>query len=108
MTYTILNNGRAITCRICGLTSYNPHDVEHRYCGKCHIVHDEQLSLKPGDEVLILKGHPWAGETGTLIAHETYGLGWLGWKVRLNHGQECYVQPNKLTVIRAAKLWGRA
>jgi hypothetical protein len=26
----------AIRCLDCGHTSYNPHDVTHRYCGHCH------------------------------------------------------------------------
>jgi hypothetical protein len=26
----------SITCPQCGRTSYNPNDVEQRYCGACH------------------------------------------------------------------------
>lgn len=26
----------SITCPKCGLTSYNPNDIEHGYCGFCH------------------------------------------------------------------------
>ena len=26
----------SITCPICGKTSYNPNDVEQRYCANCH------------------------------------------------------------------------
>jgi hypothetical protein len=26
----------AFTCPACGMISYNPKDIEHRYCGKCH------------------------------------------------------------------------
>lgn len=25
-----------ITCPVCRMTSYNPHDIEHGYCGNCH------------------------------------------------------------------------
>lgn len=30
----------AIVCRLCGSTSELPGDVEHRYCGRCHLFHD--------------------------------------------------------------------
>lgn len=30
----------SITCPQCGMTSYHPKDVEHRYCGNCHQYHD--------------------------------------------------------------------
>ncbi len=42
MTYEILQfdgRGDAIKCLICGMVSYNPNDVEHRYCGNCHRFH---------------------------------------------------------------------
>lgn len=28
-----------IKCLRCGLGSYNPHDIEKKYCGYCHIFH---------------------------------------------------------------------
>ena len=31
----------SITCLVCGATSYNPHDVEHHYCGNCHCFLDD-------------------------------------------------------------------
>ena len=43
--YTIAPDGRSITCRTCGLTSYNPNDVAQRFCGNCHVF------LDPVDEV---------------------------------------------------------
>jgi len=30
----------AITCARCGLTSWNPNDVRHRFCGKCSVFHE--------------------------------------------------------------------
>lgn len=41
--------GQTITCGHCGMTSHNPNDVLHRYCGYCHIFHesDEQVRLTP-------------------------------------------------------------
>ncbi len=44
MTYRIVENGTAIQCLICGLTSHNPNDVREHYCGNCHIFHDEPTS----------------------------------------------------------------
>lgn len=29
----------SIRCPRCGRTSYNPGDIEHRYCGYCHMHH---------------------------------------------------------------------
>ncbi len=29
----------SITCPRCGMTSYNPNDIEQRYCGNCHMFH---------------------------------------------------------------------
>lgn len=36
--YTILEEYgvKSITCHLCGMTSYNPNDVENVYCGNCH------------------------------------------------------------------------
>lgn len=43
-TYEIMNNGAAIKCSMCGLTSYHPDDVKHRYCGNCHLFHDDHYN----------------------------------------------------------------
>jgi uncharacterized OB-fold protein len=39
-SFTISENGKAITCRKCGKTSHNPNDVAHHYCGQCRVFHD--------------------------------------------------------------------
>jgi ribosomal protein S27AE len=31
----------AITCLTCGRTSFNSNDVENKYCGHCHVFHEE-------------------------------------------------------------------
>jgi hypothetical protein len=45
LTYQIILNdegrGHAIKCFNCGLTSYHPKDVSNRFCGKCHIFHED-------------------------------------------------------------------
>lgn len=40
--YTIAPDRTWITCARCGQTSYNPHDVKHRYCSHCKMFHDDQ------------------------------------------------------------------
>lgn len=40
-SYDIDLNGPSITCKICGLTSYNVNDVVLRYCARCHRFHDD-------------------------------------------------------------------
>ena len=45
LTYQIVLNDQsvshAIKCLTCGMTSYSMDDVRHRYCGKCHVFHDD-------------------------------------------------------------------
>lgn len=31
----------SITCLICGLTSFNPTDLAEKYCGACHVFHED-------------------------------------------------------------------
>jgi ribosomal protein L37E len=38
-TYKIIDKADSILCLCCGLTSFNPNDVEHKYCGFCHEFH---------------------------------------------------------------------
>lgn len=35
----------SITCPACGKVSYNPNDIEQRYCGNCHLFHDQMLCV---------------------------------------------------------------
>lgn len=39
--FVILEEGKAIRCQTCGLTSWHPEDVKNRYCGKCHVFHED-------------------------------------------------------------------
>lgn len=39
VTCEIVENGQAIKCLRCGRTSWNPNDVQHRYCGGCQAFH---------------------------------------------------------------------
>lgn len=38
-TFEILEDGHAIRCRVCGMTSHNSEDVAYRYCGNCKQYH---------------------------------------------------------------------
>jgi len=41
-TFDILRDGEghiAIQCRVCLRISYNPNDLEQKYCGSCHRFH---------------------------------------------------------------------
>ena len=40
------NEPGSFTCPQCGKTSYNLHDVEHRYCGACHSFIQELSIMK--------------------------------------------------------------
>lgn len=40
-SYIVSPDGGFITCLRCGKTSYNLDDVAKRYCGNCHLFHDD-------------------------------------------------------------------
>ena len=44
-TYQILRcaGDLAIHCEICDRTSFSHWDVEHRYCGHCHVFHHDRM-----------------------------------------------------------------
>ena len=42
-------------CPTCKMKSYNPKDIEHRYCGYCHRFEDQRP--EPG---LVFDGETWA------------------------------------------------
>jgi Zn finger protein HypA/HybF involved in hydrogenase expression len=47
-SYTISADGRSITCHHCGMTSYNRNDIAQRYCGHCHLFHDDHTKQLSG------------------------------------------------------------
>lgn len=56
MTYEIINNGAAIKCLVCGMTSYNTNDIEQKYCGHCHQFHEFlEIQHKNEDELRKLR-----------------------------------------------------
>ncbi len=51
----------SITCPICGLTSYHPKDIEHGFCGNCHLFRDDiSVDELVADEFKV-KGGPLDG-----------------------------------------------
>jgi hypothetical protein len=38
----------SITCPLCGMVSYNRNDIKERYCGNCHLHHDDMVHEAPG------------------------------------------------------------
>jgi len=53
------------------MVSYNPNDIEHRYCGNCHSFHDG-LRLPPPIPPLLPPDDPrapkfWMNETGGVL-----------------------------------------
>lgn len=45
MAYTIVyekGQPASIVCFSCGFVSYNQNDIENRYCGRCHLFHDDE------------------------------------------------------------------
>ena len=40
--YFLSLDGKTITCVKCRKTSSNPNDVEKRYCGFCHVFHEDR------------------------------------------------------------------
>lgn len=45
--YTITADRRAITCTVCGKTSYNQNDIDRLFCVKCDVYHEDRaLALR--------------------------------------------------------------
>lgn len=55
---------------------------------------------RKGDRVTIKnKKHPWHGHAGTLLEYGPYGLTFMravGWRIKLDNGQEVYAQAGDL------------
>jgi hypothetical protein len=53
-TFTISEDGKAITCHRCGRTSHNANDVAFHYCGRCNHWHEGANLLGAETEVAFL------------------------------------------------------
>jgi hypothetical protein len=47
-TYVLVNNGKAIVCTRCGMTSYHLADVENKYCSHCKKFHADYSGVEVG------------------------------------------------------------
>jgi hypothetical protein len=75
LTY-LLNADGSITCHVCGMTSHNPNDAQHLYCGHCHRFHKEARTLylwvvyrHPADFPNDYVARAWDGEDATGIGY---------------------------------------
>ena len=62
MTYEIVEDGRAIKCNVCGMTSWSQGDVEHKFCAKCDRFHNQPDPVPLTDdqyELLDYLYHGW-------------------------------------------------
>lgn len=51
------NGQQGIKCLDCGLTSYHPKDIEHKYCGNCHKFHEslfKGIDLAQDDDMTVV------------------------------------------------------
>jgi hypothetical protein len=44
--FAISWDGKSITCHVCGQTSWSAGDVREKYCGNCHVFHDDRAALQ--------------------------------------------------------------
>lgn len=56
-----------IVCPKCGMVSHNPNDVRERYCGACHVFHDNLLPTHCFDCGVYLMGGATRHKTGCSI-----------------------------------------
>lgn len=90
---------QGIKCLTCGLISYNPNDIQFKYCGKCHVFHDDNQnflnnilqSYRDAEEKVLkdvlknlLKREPSIDDAKKLVrvfengVHDWYHLGYEG------------------------------
>jgi len=60
-----------IVCPKCGMVSYNPNDVEKRYCGHCHAFHEDFVFMS---EIITSEPSEDGGFTMTLACGHTVWL----------------------------------
>jgi hypothetical protein len=64
----------SITCLTCGLTSFNPTDLAEKYCGACHVFHEDPVAPDAVCGAILTINHEQAVCTmpaGHLYAHHT-------------------------------------
>lgn len=54
-SYDIAKDGKSITCHTCGRTSHNLNDVRNRFCGWCHVFHQDHPERLVGGAVYVYR-----------------------------------------------------
>lgn len=36
----------SFVCPLCSAESFNPNDIAHRYCGRCHVFVDDEIEVR--------------------------------------------------------------
>lgn len=69
MTYTTIERGAAIKCKICGFTSWNMNDVVSFYCGRCHIFHKDVEAAVLGvlKSAVKIPQEVWLADANTIL-----------------------------------------
>lgn len=60
----------SITCISCNLTSYNPEDVEQRYCGNCRAEHQGSIIWRAENDTTVITGYVGAAQMFRITALE--------------------------------------
>lgn len=60
----------SITCISCNKTSYNPGDVQHRYCGNCHSEHQGSIIWRAESDTTVITGYVGAAQMFRITALE--------------------------------------
>jgi hypothetical protein len=55
-TISYIQGCRFIKCHTCGMTSFAPNDIENRYCGNCHVFHEDPQPVPVDSEGRPQKG----------------------------------------------------
>ena len=94
-----------IKCPQCGKTSYNPSDIEQRYCGNCHAFHDalNQAAEDKAQELYGPNAHAEMNPNGLLEIHigESRKT-WRGWPPLISIGWgDTWEQAFELAAVRS-------
>lgn len=79
-TYEIVENGLAIKCLICGLTSYNSNDVKHIFCGHCKRFHLDEMEMSRVHEIYFKEPIHITKDSKLKVAFKTENGRIVSWK----------------------------
>lgn len=84
-----------IVCPKCGMVSHNPNDVRERYCGACHVFHDDLVLRVMSDAELV----------GPRTITSCRDVGDESWECVLSCGHETVlvIQPATMELVGCAQ-----